>query len=402
VRHTVAVKQFVIRALVVFALLTQLSYGLGCGSTNLAAANASRTRKKEESKSQSTHQLIVWSDPWEHKTPAYIAKHVEEIEQLPADGMVIEDVAGNNLFDRTSPIFDSSRDAAGSWTKAAIAEQLRPLTAKTFSRFTSNLGKISMGSPKADWRNEVEPPDLFDDTGWKVVLTSLERYAQVLAQFGISGVMLDDEIYTYTYWNSVEGASKSVRDKHLRQAVLRGQQVGKALQQGNPSITIVVAHGPYQGCDSSPSTAGTWGSSDFLLGAFAAGVLTSGDGTLARLIDGGELYDLRTREEFHRSASFRKSSITNDQTCGFMTSALKAKWSQVEVGFGLFDHSRPNQTTNQWTPMETAEGVADTLSLAHCAGGGLVWIFTEHTELLSNPPADWVKALGDGRSTPCP
>jgi hypothetical protein len=346
--------------------------------------------------------LVGWSTGGRDR-PAVIAKNMSVIEATPFDGMVINSYAGYLLFDLDNRELDGIRDVAGSYTSAGIAESFAPLTKASFARMDRNLALVAMGS------DGMEPPELFDDANWQRALRNAERFATEIDALGLWGVMLDNEIYSYTYWRFPEDVGDSQRGAaaYVAQSRLRGRQLMEAFRRGKPDITVVVAHGPHEGCGASQTDAGTWADDAFLLGAFAAGVMEGGVAP-SRAIDGGELYDLRTAAEFAASTRWRSLTATTAGACPFMDDDLAKRWTtQTGIGYATFDHERPNQRTDTWTPITNMDTVRDTTRLASCNATDIVWAFAEGIDWWADsvdavptgaPDAPYWAAIRQGRA----
>jgi hypothetical protein len=323
--------------------------------------------------------LVGWSNGG-HDRPQLIAANLAVIEATPFDGMVINSPVGYLLFDLDNRELDAIRDNGGSYTQAGIAESFAPLTRASFTRMDRNLALVSMGS------DGQEPPELFDDANWQRALLNAERFARQVDALGLWGIMLDNEVYSYTYWRFPEDIASPDRGAaaYVAQSRLRGRQLMEAFRRGKNDITVVAAHGPHEGCSASQSDAGTWADDAFLLGAFAAGLIEGGVAP-ARAIDGGELYDLRTADQFAASARWRSVTATAAGQCPFMDDSLATVWTaHTGIGFATFDHERPNQNTDDWTPITNMDTVRLTTRLASCAATDVVWAFAEAVDWWSD------------------
>jgi hypothetical protein len=176
-----------------------------------------------------------------------------------------------------------------------------------------------------------------------------------------------------------------------------------------PGITVIVAHGPYIGC-SAWRKMGSFAGDDYLAGAFAAGMVEATRGG-ASLVDGGELYELRSDEDFRRARDWRKgvsrdgassiATLSPMNRCPFMSPALASRWSQgVEIAFGTFDkHKERGEIA--WTPISTALEFRKTLTNALRATDRYVWHYAEWQDWWGTSTEDklgpWIEAVKGAR-----
>lgn len=342
-----------------------------------------------------SQDLIVFAAG--HNDPGYVMQHADLIESRPFDGMVINEFLGRNLLNtKLRADAPNSLDArTGAVTYDAAAKGLAPLKG-AFKRFRYNFAKVnfSMVGP---------PPTLNDDAGWLVAYQSAANYAQAVQDTGLKGIFFDNETYLrpaqrgrnngVDYWlyeDQLVLAYQSRADIPLLTAVAlarrRGRELMQAFARGYPAITVIVAHGPHEGCDAWRSQTGHFGTDHYLIGAFAAGMI-EGTPAGATLVDGGEDYDLRTTRDFGVARAWRKGiaaqgagGITNlgPLKCLFMDASLAANWqSKVSIAFSTFDKERASLTTNNWTAITDVASFRVTLTNALRASDRYVWHYTE-------------------------
>jgi hypothetical protein len=346
--------------------------------------------------------LVAWSRGG-HDSPAYVAAHVDWIESRPFDGMVIDDVVGRHLFTIDPKRLANLRDSTGAFTRAASEAQLAPLDRTTFRRFKTNLSKVNMGY-------DSNPPELFDDAGWSIVLASARHHAEALEQLGIAGIFLDNEVYTYKYWRFPEDAKQPNLglQAYVAQSRLRGRQVMDALRSGFPAIVVVTAHGPYLGCTQARKPVIDWSTDSNLLGAFAAGII-EGAASPSSGVDGGELYAYKDPGQFEVSYDWRRNGILNPASaCPFVDDSLRAVWpKQVQIGFGVYDKERPASGVGGWQVIDDPARFESKLKLALQRSDRLVWFYSEAwdwwadsstTSRYPRPPDSWVEAIRTARA----
>jgi hypothetical protein len=155
---------------------------------------------------------------------------------------------------------------------------------------------------------------------------------------------------------------------------------------------------------------GSFASDDYLAGAFAAGMVEATRGG-ASLVDGGELYELRSSEDFRRARDWRKgmshggrssiATLSPMDRCPFMTPALASRWSQtVGIAFGTFDKQKGRSET-AWTPISNALEFRKTLTNALRATDRYVWHYAEWQDWWGNSSEDrltpWIAAIEAAR-----
>lgn len=360
-----------------------------------------------------------------HDSPAYIAQHVDLIESRPFDGMVINDYLGRNLMNMSvktdAPGLVSPN--TGAITYEAASRGLGPVKG-TFKAFRHNFAKVNMFM---GW----SPPLLSDDAGWKVVYESASNYARAVRDSGLEGIWLDNESYhrpvvpgvnhPLDYWlygDQLALAGKSVAlapfIEMVELARRRGSDLMRAFAAGAPDIAVIVAHGPYIGC-SSWRRMGSYADDKYLAGAFAAGMVEAKAGR-ASVVDGGELYSLRSEADFRKSYGWRKGTTVEGlgnitdlgywTKCPFMNPMLASRWKELaEIGFGTFDKQRaPGQT--KWTPLTDASAFGSTLANALRNTDRYVWHYTEWQDWWGTSTDDrlgpWIDAIKAARRNAVP
>jgi hypothetical protein len=346
-----------------------------------------------------------------HVDPGYVAQHLERIESRPFDGMVINEYLGRNLLnmrlkDDAPRMLDAS---SGAVTYAAAAGDLAPLKG-VFKKFRHNFAKVNFNMVGV-------PPLLNADADWRVVEESAANYARAVRDTGLRGIFFDNESYLpvamsgswsgANYWIyedqlALAGQSRSLMPLVTAVALARqrGRELMQAFVRGYPSITVIVAHGPHEGCDAWRSASGHFGMDHYLLGAFAAGMLEGSSGE-ATLVDGGEDYDLRNTRDFALARAWRKGirtpgagSITDlgPMKCPFMDAGLAADWpGKSNIAFSTFDKERASLTTNNWTAISNVAQFQSTLTNALRASDRYVWHYTQWQDWWGDTMEDVLK-----------
>ncbi|HKS16961.1 MAG TPA: hypothetical protein VJU16_06590 [Planctomycetota bacterium] len=311
-------------------------------------------------------------------TPSYIRDHREYLDSLPFDGIVAYLRTPDGALNVSASMLNPNE-----LSEAQFAEVLAPLAGLRFRNLTENFAAVLGG----------RPPDFMDD--WTAVIRNFGRLARAARETGLRGIYFDNETY-YAPWSDypkgVRHPGKPLRE-YQDQARRRGREVMEALTTEYAGITVIVLHGPYISEPRAPAALFPQvQSSNELHGPFFVG-LCEGAGPRARVVDGGELYQLRGDSEFRESRDWRKRAFpSNEIDCGYLPAGLRETWSErVGVAFGVYD--RPFRGR----PMDPVV-LAATLSRALRHADRYVWLYIEGPSFLKPPgeggaPAEWVDAV---------
>lgn len=360
--------------------------------------------------------LIVFEG--NHADPSYVAQHIDWIEARPFDGIVINDYLGRNLFNtRLQSVTPQALDPhSGAVTYDAAVRGLAPLKG-VFRKFHHNFAKVnfSLIGP---------PPLLTDETAWQVAYESAVNYARAVRATGLEGLFFDNETYVrpplagrpVDYWlYEDQGALAATTQSAMplpaavELAVRRGRELMQAFERGYPDVVVIVAHGPYEGCDAWRTVVRQYGADHYLSGSFAAGMV-AGTSASATFVDGGEDYDLRSPRDFAAARLWRKGTspgsggITNlgPMHCTFMDPSMASIWQQrVSIAFSTFDEERASLRTNHWTPITDVAAFRSTLTTALRASDRFVWHYTEWQDWWGNTTEGalqpWILAIEAAR-----
>jgi hypothetical protein len=320
-------------------------------------------------------------------TPSYIRGHRDYLDSLPFDGIAVYLRSSDFSVNVTTSILNP-KELDG----AEISSVLSPLRGLSFHRLTENFAAVLGG----------HPPDFMDD--WSAVVSNFARLAKAARETGLKGVYFDNETYDRPwtdYPKGVRHADKSLKE-YQDQARLRGRQIMEAMTAQFPEITVILLHGPY--LSEPPAPAPLFPrvqESNELNGPFFVGFV-EGAGLRAKVVDGGELYHLRTEEEFKAARQWRKRTFpSKDVDCAFLSPALREVWeAKVGVAFGVID--KPFQGLAMDPAVLTA-----TLSRALRHSDRHAWLYVEGPSFLKPPgeggaPAAWVDAVRRARESAHP
>lgn len=318
-------------------------------------------------------------------TPQFIRDNAGYLDSLPFDGIVAylrrPDTTDNltiGVQGATPVSYELAMDVLAPLRGLGPAQNLK-----------HNFGLVMGGSP----------PDFFDD--WTSVIADWTNLARALKDSNFAGIMFDNEQY-FGPWGDWTGASMKYPAKTLgqyqAQARVRGRQIVNAVKQVFTGIHIITLHGPSVSEPKAPAALlyPNWSSGNELLGPFFAGMMDGADLPDTKIVDGGELYGLRSFDEFMKVRDWNK--ITLPIVSSFIPDALKAVYSQrVSIGFGIMDHDDPASGR----PMNLSL-IGPTLKNALAVADDYCWLYCEAQTFLLPPSAGgasqaWVDAVRGAR-----
>lgn len=296
-------------------------------------------------------------------TPQYVKDNLAFLESQPFGGLIVY------LRDPALTLNVTAGAVKPTpMTYAQIAAVLAPTKGLPFKHLEANFALIQMSVP----------PDFFDS--WEITLQNCENLGKAVKDAGLRGIVIDNEQYSSKWGNYPDGVK--YKDKSLREyrdfARFRGEEVMGALITGFPGIEVMSLHGPYVSDPAAPPALGfpQWQSANELLGPFHEGIWNGAIGNGVH--DGGELYTLRTAEEFNANAEYRRAHWKNG------------------ISFGVYD------TAFGGKPMNSTILQA-TLRNALAASDKYVWLYAEGRTYLKPAEAggatwDWVHAVREART----
>jgi hypothetical protein len=310
-------------------------------------------------------------------SPASVAANIDFIDRLPFDGITV-DIPASMALMRGEPISYSEMYDDG----------LAPLTdAFSSSRIQHNFVMAYID----------KPGDVFNDQAWSITVENWRNLARAARNAGLQGIFFDNEQY-YQQWlnypEDYDNPTHSLRQYEVK-TQQRGREIMEAIVEEYPAIELMVFHGPYASEPKTPvsvrrNQAGL-ASERELNGPFFIGFL-EGLGPQARLIDGGEVYQYRTVDDFEGSYQWRKFELPAEETDShFIPEALRATWpDRVDIGFGVYARRYADEVMDPCiaqTTLTNALNVTDKY----------VWFYNEHHTWLAPggiPPIweDYIRA----------
>ncbi len=307
--------------------------------------------------------------------PWTMADHLGYIDTLPFDGIALNIPA---TWDLMTP--------GASLSYATISDSLAPITGK-LTKVNENFVKVVV----------KQCADFYDD--WTACIQNWKNLAEAAKDNGLVGIFFDNEEYFFDLhlWHYPEDVSYSgsrTLAQYREQARQRGKDVMNAVQAVWSAARIMHFHGPYSSDSRTPGVPCQNDGKDThdLRGYFYAGMLEAA-GTNARVIDGGECYNLRSVNDFQQSWNWRKNTFPTLGGNPIVPTSLSAAWpAKDDIGFGVFDQTWQGFTMDEATLQQT---LCDARLRAD--PDGVVWLHTERHDYLNptNPVPTWIRAVAN-------
>jgi hypothetical protein len=307
----------------------------------------------------------------------FILPNAEHINSLPFDGIIVN-IPASWLSMTPGQVF----------TEENVRYWLDPL--KEFNAVKENLLIMHIDKPGS----------LFDDAAWAQVAQNWRNVAKVAAETGFKGIFFDNEEYAGKWLNFPENLSpeEAARGLEACQAMAsqRGRELMEAVAEVFPDARIGIAHGPYLSVPDNPDAPAAielqagGSTSHELRGPFFTGFL-EGLGPDQRLIDGGELYALRSAAEFQASFDYRNTTLPTLIDWSVQPDIL-ADWSNlVDQGHMIYTSEFPRGYT------QTPDTLVDTLLNAFDNSEGAVFLYSPGSQVAWMSPNEgneqWIAAV---------
>lgn len=308
------------------------------------------------------------------RTPSIVA-NLEHIGRLPVDGITVN--IPESWF-AMGPGYVADAAAVRGW--------LEPLAGVNAGMRNHLL--LTVDAPGA----------LTDDAAWNGAAANIRILAEEAAAAGFAGIMIDNEEYRGRFQDwTADNAEGLTLEAAQDLAAARGRAIGEAIAAGFPAASVMVMHGPYlsvpETVDRLPAAERQAGGAEQqeLRGPLFTGI-AEGLGPAARMIDGGELYALRSPEDFAASFAYRDSALAEliDWRVG---DDLRADWSaRIDQGHMVYTGEFPAGFE------QTPESLVPTLLNALDNSEGMVVLYSDSATVgwLDPAAADplWLAALG--------
>lgn len=370
------------KATLAFALMSFISCGGGEKTADNGAAAPARPH------------LIWYGAAGTVPGPGIVAKNADLLDTMPFDGLCVD------LGELSLQVVDDKPLAYDT-----VAAALKPMKEKKLKNVTQNFAIVTI-PPKA-------PPDFFDD--WATIKKNFANFTRAAHDAGLVGIAFDNEDYAQDpavggvawsiYPDNCKYASTKTLADYQNQVRARGKEIMAAMIKEFPAIVVVSFYGPYTSEPKAPPELA--GEPNDLHGPLFVGFLEAvkeakeHTGATAKVVDGGELYSLRTDTDFETAYRFRKIGIASPKIdCPFIPAPLRPSWpSSVDVGFGLYDF---DMTKPKPWPLLDVAVVRSNIANALRHSDSWIWLFTEKIDFLKpastgGAPAAWVDAVRMGK-----
>ena len=171
---------------------------------------------------------------WDEPDPAFMRKHLAQLEASPFDGCVYHLPYPEGLMDKKYG--KAINYAWAVWGKRRFREEelsqsLADLRATKFKRFRSTFLRMNVTPATLDW---------FDDH--TAVMSNLRLGASIARRGGSAGVLLDTEQYQEKLFDYSAQRDKATHTygEYAAQARRRGEEAMRALEKGYPGLTVFV------------------------------------------------------------------------------------------------------------------------------------------------------------------
>jgi len=336
-----------------------------------------RTILQEQSKTQPYLMLMQQPDA-NTTTPAKVKDNIEYIESLPFDGMMITPTFSPKLMTREQISYETIYD------ELKVLKGLFKRMDKNYLAFVSNRpadpnDPTGTGDTVDDegWTNVGKSGDLFDDEGWSIVEQNVRNYARAAKEVGITRILYDNEEYFRKFSSYPQDSyykEKSLKE-YQDKASERGRQIMNAIVSEIPDATVMVLHGPYLSDRNKPD----WFTKNIgtvnLMGPYFIGMLQAvkNAGDKAKLVDGGELYLLRSEGDFEDAYQFRKYELADSyRSNDFIPEELRKDFADsVSMAFAVYN--MPWQKNYPMNP----QIMRTTLENALRSAEEMVWYYNE-------------------------
>lgn len=326
-----------------------------------------------------TPKTIVIKHGWDIPTAKALPNMVQELQASPFDGVVFTGGEASRTF--TGKPVDPAKVKAH---LAALKAMPQDHKFENFIILYVDAIEGGLAGPNLD-----------------TMIRNVELMAQEVAPTKVRGIAFDNEVYRGDPWTMPHACPGLDRKGCGQAAFLAGQKMMSAIIKHWPNVEFLSFFGPWL---HDPRTytwinqyakQNDWSDPKDVSGDFLAGVFSATVGNPARFIDGGELYGLRTQEDFRKTAVWMRDVMIKESPF-FPDDLRKAYPQQMGVGFGIYDDrvhlfsSIPRLTPQSW---------AKTIAAAK-KEAQLVWIYTERHDWWKHDGNNWPDTSKEGTEGP--
>lgn len=315
----------------------------------------------------------------------YLADNPAQYDALPFDGSTF-------LMDGFTTKVMSQEAVDGT----AITQYISQINGTVFSRARHNWALVY-----------ATPAGPFSD--FSVTASNFGKLAAAIAANpnNIEGIFFDNEQYFGSSWADCGGAAQTECRVLAHQA---GKKVMQAIIANWPKARVMTLHGPGLSAPESsdwynqyvPYNDVAWANP--FQGNFIAGMVDATVGTQARYIDGGEIYQLQTEEQFLAARQWMKTGLAAVRS--IVPASLAEIWPVYSMtAFGTYDWPEGFRAAYfNYRPTQTAAMIESENTNAIAASDKYAWFYNEQHNFAGNPRSngkpdlkttlpDWYAAL---------
>lgn len=314
---------------------------------------------------------LIIKHGWDIMTVDGMVRAQDEINRSPFDGIVFSGQRASRIFSG-NPI---SQDE--------IANALNPLSQIKFTGPTHNYMIVYVDTVSGG----------FSGANLDTFVENARKLGRIAGKLGIEGIAFDNEVYAGNPW-SMDAACPGLSDTDQcrRIAFNAGKRWMAALMEGWPDIRLFSFFGPWLHDPNSYkwfndySIQNDWSKNrdNRVTCNFLAGVYAASAGKRSQYLDGGEIYALRSQEDYANTADWMRYFIP--YVTDFFPEQYRADYHKnMGVAFGLYDDrdhlytKLPRITPKIWGSMiRNAKKSAD-----------LVWLYTERHDWWLTDGNNW-------------
>jgi hypothetical protein len=324
---------------------------------------------------------------WGIRDTQYIREHWHEMEQMPFDGMGIIVAIDRQGWQQGRQATDNQLGWQVMGKRLFRIEEFREaiegLKAAKWRAFTDNFLPVALSSGYAaqlSW---------FDDDRWRVIVNNFGVVAQVAAEGGVKGLLIDPEDYSYMLFKYLDQQQLLDRplEAYMAMARERGREVMAAIVTHMPEPILLTLYGYTLPLREHRGEIKPQDARYNLLPAFYDGMLEAMPAK-GRLVDGYEsAYAFKRRQKF-------LDGYRQVREGAMAVSAVPELYRQkVRAGFGLWlDYS---QRPDYFTPEEFQHALGYALEISD----EYVWLYAHGPRFFPpvNIPSSYLDAIARAR-----
>ena len=324
---------------------------------------------------------------WGIPDTQYVRDHWRQMEEMPFDGVGIRVAVDRLAWQRGERATSNQLGWQITGQKAFRVEEfhgaIADLKAAHWKTLTDNFLPVALSpryAARLNW---------FDDRRWHVVLNNFGILAQIAADGGLKGLILDPEHYDFSLFHYPDQRQQVHRafEEYVKVARRRGREVMAAIAAHSPHAVCFSLYGYTLPLDNLKRSKSLQEAAYGLLPAFYDGLLEAMPAA-AVLIDGYEhAFAFKRRNQFLNGyRSIHREAVK--------LSAVPERYrGKVRAGFGLWlDHKKQ---PDYFTPEEWRQAVSAALEVSD----GYVWIYSHGPRFFppSGVEAPYIQATADAR-----